>query len=155
MALTKPFYAVLEALKARIEADPDVSAFCQERYDKELAVLLHLRPRKEVRASEAPLLMVTAPGHKTEDKPGLRGRESRKVLLYLILHQQDRDKAFEEISKLEELLDQALQRCGSFGGLITDIKTGEGSATDEGVHHPFHALVKAITITRNVNQTAR
>ena len=155
MALINPLSAVLQKLADVIAADPDIEAFCQEKYKRSMATRLSFHKRAELMPAAMPLSMITCPKTEVENLMGMQAKLTHHVLIYLMISQEDKDKALIELMELEELVDQALMRNSSLGGLVSDIDPSQGSANDEGWFHPKYSVVKIILVKRHVSQEAR
>jgi len=154
MALNDSFTDALEKIKEVLPVDPDVSAFCQEKYGRPLTVELVLRSVKQISPDECPIIMITRPTWEPKNEPGMTAKILHDVLLYGMIYQMDKGKAVLEIIQFEELIDEALQRNANLGGLVADIIPA-GTGTDEGVFNPKYAFVKAVKVIKHVNQLMR
>lgn len=155
MDLINSAYEIGKNIEATLQSDADLTVFLLERYpSKRLSTLLGFRKRTDIRGEGCPFFMITRPEITTENRPGMRGRLRHTFFIYFFVYQPNEAKAFEEMVKLEELIDQTLLKDTSRGGHAVDTITGE-SANDEGYFSPIYAGVKKITVVQEVNQSAR
>jgi hypothetical protein len=155
MALNNSFTEILKKMEDVLPADPDVASFCNEKYGKGLTVRRTVRRVDELPPEDFPLVMLSRPRQKMDNKPGMMGRVAHQVLLYIVLHQDEMDLALDEVIQIEELIDQALLRNNTLGGLAVDIDTSDGSENSEHAWHPDYAIVKGIKVVQEVNQLRR
>ncbi len=162
MALNKSFISILDALSAAITADADVSAFCQAQYGKALTIRYGVREVKEIPAEMCPMVLMTRVEQEPKLIGGMMGEMSDKVLLYILIFNNGENSGelpniqpgFIDVTTLEELVDQAVQRADNLGGLVKQIKP-LGSGYDEGSNYPRFAVVKGIEILWETNLLSR
>ena len=158
MALNNSFLGVLDALSAAIVADPDVTAFCQAQYGRNLTVKFGVRHISHISDDELPLVQITRTEQTPEPKPGMLAATKDELLIYTLIFNQNDDAdvepGFRDITQLTELIDQAIQRNMRLGGLIKQIMPGE-SGYDEGINYPKFASVLKAQVRREINLLAR
>jgi len=140
------FTVVLEKLKDIFTTDPDITAFFQARYQKVLTARLGFHKRVEISLTMHPFLFITQPSFAPVEKYNRTATRLYHVNTFWLISQQDRARAVEELIELESLVDAAIRKDPTLGGLVREAWAAEGVANDEGIFHPNYAFVMPLTV---------
>ena len=148
------FVPIMTAIKACLEEDADLQAFCKEVWTRELSARLAFKKRQEIPLKDLPLVMITSPSVGRREESSL-GREAwRRVRLYAGFYQKDGARGVLEQILFEELIDAALARDTSLDGAALEMRFLD-SANDEGVYQPawFTAMDIEVLYSRQWTDT--
>jgi hypothetical protein len=144
MALTT-FADVLAGLKAQLESDPVLGEFCRARWNRDRQVRIEFKHRVEIGFDELPLILITQP--RVSRREVLAGGRVawHRVRLYAGFQQNDRSQGVIDQLLFEELIDAAVLRDTTFGGLADESHVLD-SVNDEGMHQPVYFCVMELDV---------
>ena len=145
------FKGVMTSLKALLENDPQLSAFCIEKWGKPLTVEIMYKEKAELSLQHLPKILITRPDVKKDFLIGGQKQGIHTIRLYAGFRQSDKGKGAEELIEFEEKIDDALTTPNPWDvGNALDIRPTE-SVNDEGKWHPEYFLVMEVAITHDRN----
>ena len=137
-------FDALKALRDAITGSVPLSDFVSENFSRSLTIRFAYRFRDELNVGDLPALIITRPRVSKRFATGVRDG-SHTVMLYLVFHQDDREKGAEQLITFEELLDDAIVDDVTLGGAVISAVPKE-TVNDEGKHHPVYCIVTEIEL---------
>ena len=142
------FKEVIDHIVDLLKTDSVLEAYCRSSWGKSITVRKVLKKRTEISLKGMPLIQVIRPRIDSVQENNVAYEREHTVSLYCLFHEDDVEKAFDQLIEFEEAIDHALlQGDRTFGELIDHIDPGP-SANDEGRFHPVYCIVKDYRIKR-------
>lgn len=138
------FTAALEAVKAALDNDAALQAYVDANFTRSLTVKLAYKNRMELSPADLPVVILTRPSVKKRFQTGVRDA-THAVVMYVVFQQDDRELGPLQMIRMEELLDDAIIKDVSLGGVVISA-IPDDSANDEGKNHPVYCMILSMEI---------